>query len=251
MRRVAPWQLWLVVLLATLTIALYTVRWSAFPDPQLRSEMWRFLVGDIAFLFLQVLLVTIVIDGAIQSRRRDETREKLNMIVGAFFAQVGTGLLKTFAQCDEEMANVRADLIPSAGWTARDYARARTGFAAHEPRLELDGDFLAMLRDTLGDQRAYLLGLLSNQSLHEHGTFTDLLWAITHVSEELEARPALHGLPASDIAHLAVDVRRAYSALGAEWLGYLEHLQSGYPHLFSLVVRTNPLDPNASPIVAA
>ena len=31
-----------------------------------------------------------------------------------------------------------------------------------------------------------------------------------------------------------------------EWLSYMEHLKSDYPYLFSLAVRTNPFDPNAS-----
>jgi len=31
-----------------------------------------------------------------------------------------------------------------------------------------------------------------------------------------------------------------------EWLSHLEHLKVDYPYLFSLAVRTNPFDPNAS-----
>ncbi len=43
-----------------------------------------------------------------------------------------------------------------------------------------------------------------------------------------------------------VDVKRAYTLLGVQWLDYLRHLQTQYPFLFSLAVRTNPLDPQAS-----
>jgi hypothetical protein len=35
-----------------------------------------------------------------------------------------------------------------------------------------------------------------------------------------------------------------------ERLAYLEHLQTAYPFLFSLAVRTNPLDPAASPVIS-
>jgi hypothetical protein len=31
-----------------------------------------------------------------------------------------------------------------------------------------------------------------------------------------------------------------------EWLSHMEHLKVDYPYLFSLAVRTNPFDPNAS-----
>ncbi|MEI6727941.1 MAG: hypothetical protein WCN81_17205, partial [Actinomycetes bacterium] len=80
--------------------------------------------------------------------------------------------------------------------------------------------------------------------------FTDLLWAVTHVAEELHARGDFEHLPDPDRAHLAVDVKRAYTLLGIQWLDYLRHLQTQYPFLFSLAVRTNPLDPAASAVVS-
>ena len=102
------------------------------------------------------------------------------------------------------------------------------------------------LRTRLDQEKAYLLGLLGNQALLEHETFTDLLWAVTHVAEELRARGDFEHLPATDRAHLVVDVKRAYQLLGVQWIDYLQHLQTQYPFLFSLAVRQNPLDPAAS-----
>ena len=51
----------LLVSLLAAGFLLYAVRWSFFPGPALHNEMWRFLVGDIAFLFLQVAIVTLVL----------------------------------------------------------------------------------------------------------------------------------------------------------------------------------------------
>ncbi len=90
-----------------------------------------------------------------------------------------------------------------------------------------------------------MLTLIGNQALLEHETFTDLLWAVTHVTEELHARGDFEHLPPTDRAHLAGDLRRAYALLGVEWLDYMRHLRTQYPFLFSLAVRTNPLDPRA------
>ena len=42
------------------------------------------------------------------------------------------------------------------------------------------------------------------------------------------------------------DVKRAFTQLTGQWLEYVRHLQVAYPYLFSLAVRTNPLDPHAS-----
>ena len=57
------------------------------------------------------------------------------------------------------------------------------------------------------------------------------------------------GLPAADLQHLAQDLRRAFHLLVLEWLAYMQHLKSDYPYLFSLAIRTNPFDPEASPVI--
>jgi hypothetical protein len=84
----------------------------------------------------------------------------------------------------------------------------------------------------------------------EHATFTELLRAIFHLSEELDRRSSFSMLPASDVAHIAGDMRRVYSLLAAEWLRYMEYLKDNYPYLFSLAMRTNPFDETASIIVS-
>jgi hypothetical protein len=43
------------------------------------------------------------------------------------------------------------------------------------------------------------------------------------------------------------DVQRGYVLLIKEWLAYMAHLQTRYPYLFSLALRTNPFDPFATP----
>ena len=52
-----------------------------------------FIVDDVAFLFIQVLLVSLLLDGLMQRRAREGMLNKLNMIIGAFFSECGTELL--------------------------------------------------------------------------------------------------------------------------------------------------------------
>ena len=247
--RVQKWQLQLAGLMLLLTAAFYVARWVLFPSAALHNEMLRFLVGDIAFLFLQVLLVTVFIDRATRERERAEIT-KLNMVVGAFFSEAGTTLLGKLAVVDSSLSDVRDDLVPRMSWKPADYAKAREAFRVHDAKVDLSACDLNELKELLSLKKSYLLGLLGNQSLLEHEQFSDLLWATTHVAEELEARADLSALTRPDAAHLAGDVKRAYLLLGEVWIEYLQHLQANFPYLFSLAVRTNPLDPNAQVPIA-
>jgi hypothetical protein len=72
---------------------------------------------------------------------------------------------------------------------------------------------------------------------------------VFHLTEELASREDLKKLPHTDYDHLAGDIKRAYVLLVHEWLDYMEHLKDNYPYLFSLAMRTNPFDQDASVIV--
>jgi len=81
-----------------------------------------------------------------------------------------------------------------------------------------------------------MLRLLENPNLLEHESFTDMLWAIFHFTEELEKRASFDDLPRTDYEHLEGGLERAYKHVLSEWLKYMEHLMDNYPYLFSLAI---------------
>lgn len=87
---------------------------------------------------------------------------------------------------------------------------------------------------------------MSNSILLEHESFTELLLALFHLYEELSKRNSLEKICEADYRHLAIDMERAYLLLLKEWLYYMKHLKKEYPYIFSLELRSNPLNINVS-----
>ena len=119
----------------------------------------------------------------------------------------------------------------------------------YDYEIEIQKVHLENLHSFLKEHRQFLLRLLENPTVLEHESFTELLRALFHLSEELAARKELKQLPVTDYEHLAGDIKRAYGQFVHQWLDYMQYLQKNYPYLFSLAVRTNPFDEEASPIV--
>jgi hypothetical protein len=190
-----------------------------------------------------------IIERLLARRERQAKLEKLNMVVGAFFSELGNYLLQDLLQHFDNRLQISSHLNVSEGWTKKEFQKA-VDFAYHL-KVEVDcrNIDLGRLKAFLAEKRTFLLTLLENPSLLEHDRFTDLLWAVTHLDEELEARPSLIGLPENDLEHLAVDIQRMYDHLASEWLDYVQHLKSKYPYLFSLVLRTHPFQEKQSPII--
>ena len=108
---------------------------------------------------------------------------------------------------------------------------------------------LEALRPFLLDNEEFMMRLVENPMIFEHESFTDLILAISHLTEELKSRGSLATLPAEDIIHLGGDCKRIYSLLVPEWVRYMEYLRAHYPYLFSLAMRKNPFDTSASVII--
>ncbi|MBN2189815.1 MAG: hypothetical protein JW728_01215 [Candidatus Aureabacteria bacterium] len=241
--KIHKWQVKLGVLLVILTVALYVIHYLIFRDAH---HIFIYLLGDIAFIPVEVLIVTIIIHEVLTSREKKERMNKLNMVIGVFFNEVGRGLLKFFSGFDKEIKNVSARLIVRDSWTAGDYAKAAGFFRKRNVPVEMDGEKLQDMKEFLKSNREFLLRLLENPNLLEHESFTNLLWAVFHLADELAHRKNLSHLSIKDYEHISNDIKRAYSVLVCEWLFYMRHLQKNYPYLFSLQVRTNPLDAEAA-----
>jgi hypothetical protein len=99
------------------------------------------------------------------------------------------------------------------------------------------------------EKKDLLIRILENPTLLEHESFTELLRAVFHLSDELEFREDISQLPDTDYQHLANDIKRAYILLVHEWVDYVKYLKGNYPYLFSLTMRMNPFDLEASPLV--
>jgi hypothetical protein len=226
---------------------LYYIHYLFFGDPH---HIYIYLLGDIAYLPLEVFLVVIVIERVLTRREKQTMLYKLNMVIGAFFSEIGNYLLADLVRRFDNREEISSNLNVSKDWTAKDFKRAD----AFAYKLKIDLDIrrvdLEKLKKFLLQKRTHLLTLLENPNLLEHDRFTELLWATTHLDEELEARESLNDLPETDLRHLAVDIERMYDHLASEWLDYVQHLKANYPFLFSLVLRTHPFQERPSPMVS-
>jgi len=240
------WQVSLALALVVLSVMIYLVHYAIFRDPH---HIFIYMVGDIAFIPIEVLLVTVVIHQVLSQREKRNRLEKMNMVIGAFFAEVGTGLLAYLSDFDPRLDEIKRDLIVRDDWSDQQFADVSRRLHKHEYQVEIQKVRLEDLRTFLKAKRDFLVRLLENPSLLEHESFTDLLRSVFHLTDELEKREGMTDLPDSDLHHLALDLKRAYVLLVHEWLGYMRHLRYNYPYLFSLAMRTNPFDESASVLV--
>ena len=204
---------------------------------------------DLCFVPVQVLVVTLIVENVLGERERAAKFHKLNMVIGAFFSEVGGEAIRRINEFCGDLDETRERFAVDMHWGHEQYQEALAFARGNSCKLDHDETRMEGLKLFLLEKRQFVLGLLQNPNLLEHDSFTDLLWALCHLTEELAARPGLEGLPATDVEHLKGDMRRAFNLLVVQWLAYMEHLKRSYPYIYSLQVRQNPFKQERNVVV--
>lgn len=237
-------RIWLFLFstgLLLLSLLLFTIHYLIFQD---MHHILIYTVHDIAFLPIEVLLVTIVIHSLLERQNLQQKFEKLNMVIGTFYSGIGTLLIKEFVRYDPAIATMRQDLVVSPSWDAAAYRQHKKNAKNFQYFVDIHRIDLKNLSEILLAHEDFLLRILENPVMLEHESFTEVLRAVFHLNEELKNRDDLLNLPKSDLEHLRGDITRAYSHMTLSWLDYMQYLQANYPYLFSLAYRTDPFSEN-------
>lgn len=243
MKRPIKWQVTLGMALLALTALVYYLHFLIFRDPH---HIFLYFIGDVAFVFFEVLLVTLIIDRLLHHRQQKAAASKLNMLAGAFFSEAGTELLDLLEDLDDDSGQVAQHLAVPSDWSEAAFLNVRDAVKKHRSSMDAEKFDFAALDGQLQKRKPFLLDLLQNPMLLEDEEFTALVWAVFHLAKELEHRSGLDALPPEERQHLAEDAKRVYRLLLVHWAEYMNHLKSAYPYLFALAEKNNPFKRCAS-----
>ncbi len=237
---------WTVSALFVISLALYGIDFSIFGN--LREISASFL-GNLAFLPIYIIVVTLLFERVLRERERQSVMRKLNMVIGVFFSEFGNRLLKELLEHVVGSEELKNRLRMTSSWKKEDFGAALDYLRRNNQKITISREALPCLKQFMVGKRSFLLTLLENQNLLEHENFTDLLWAAFHIVEELDARASFDAIHPSDNEHINGDITRVFGHLVREWVLYMQHLREDYPYLFSLAVRLNPMIDSPDPVV--
>jgi len=84
------------------------------------------------------------------NRREKQTRlEKLNIVIGVFFSEVGTKLLAYFSDFDPKLDKIRKDLIVTNNWSKQEFVGVSKRLKDYDYGVEIHKVDLEILRSFL------------------------------------------------------------------------------------------------------
>lgn len=230
-------SLLVTIILALLSVLIYAVQLMVFDSPR---DTGFYFIQDLAFLPMQIAIVTVILGRYIKNREKSERLKKISMVINAFFSEAGDDILTGLMGFSKNRDEIIKNLNFNTDWKDRQFSKTIQYIKNLDIQIVCSSERLEALKGILKSKRDFFIRMIENPNLLEHDTFTDMLLAVFHVTEELLARDAFREENTADMAHLSNDIQRAFHTLLFQWVEYLRHLHTEYPYLYSLEIRKNP-----------
>ncbi|PWX52426.1 hypothetical protein CYK89_14360, partial [Clostridium perfringens] len=101
-----------------LSLILHYVHYLIFQD---LHHTLIFLFADIAFIPMEVFFTTLVIDKLLEKREKEHLRDKLSMLIGVFFSELGTDILNTFVYADDNTEIIAKEALVTKEWNKNEF----------------------------------------------------------------------------------------------------------------------------------
>lgn len=186
---------------------------------------------NLCFIPINSLVVTLLLETLIEAKAKKERIEKLNMLVSIFFTELGFKLMHLIIKGDVKTKNSITSFD--------DLNKIENYINNIEYTVDIDDINIKAVKDLLLKNNDLLINLITNENLHQHEIFTDLLMAVIHLRDEI-LFVETHGTTQIDDAHIARDIERVYKSIAIQWINYLKYLKINYPFLYNNAIRINP-----------
>lgn len=221
----------LVLTLSILSAVIYAVQLEIFNRP---DDTFFYFLQDLASVPIQAIIVTLILNSLLKRMERQQKLKKEKVVISAFFSESGKLIFRALSNHNDKHHELY-DLVKVTEFDRIKLVRKKVKEFDHE--INVTRENLEELKSILVDKRSSMIGMLQNSNLLEHDSFTNMLWAVFHVADELQHRESLDNLPREDLDHLSKDILRAYTMIVLEWIDYIRYLKEDYPYLYNLELR--------------
>lgn len=236
----------IIIILLFISLFFFTLQQFIFHN---LHESGFLLFQDLMFMPIEILLVTFILDKILRDREKKERLQHQNIVINSFFSEIGTDTIRLLNKDIVNFKELSILLCMNQDWNNVKFDNTLKVLNSFSYQFNITHDSLNVIKSALSKNKAYILSFFSNPNLLEIDSFTNMLWALYHLIDELEHRTNIFELPDSDIEHLKNDIIRIYGMLICLWVIYMKNLKVKYPYLWSLALRINPFSENNDAII--
>lgn len=187
---------------------------------------------------VQILIVTLIVEKIVDDKSKKEKMKKVNAVINVFFGEIGSECIAVLTKFIGNFEELRGYITITDGWLDGDFDKSIIKLRNFH-YVDAPGPYdFEKFKLFLSYKKQFMLSMFENQNLLDHDEFTDMLWALLHILDELEFRGNLEYLSEEDTRHILVDIKRAYVNILIVWVHYMQNIKGKYPYLYKFLLKT-------------
>lgn len=227
------------IVLLIMSMIIYTIHYMVFGHA---NETLSGIILSLAYVPLGMICQILIFDKILEARERIKAANKMNMLVGSFYHEVGNKLLDLIVKGDKAIKEVQAYTQISLKWEIDEFQLLSQILREYKCNLDIDIINLEEISRILELENKFLLGYITNPILDEYEEFGNMIISLLHLSDELKSRYNNKTLMDYEKIHIRNDICCAYNRLLLQWVDYMQYLKGVYPELFVKALINSPFD---------
>ena len=107
------WKFKFAIVMLIIASIFFVSRIIVLGDPE---EVVAYLWKQIGFIPVNILIVALLLDGIMSKKEREAILEKLDMLMGTFFTEIGNDLISEISKANKNKSKTK-DLKSIKNWT--------------------------------------------------------------------------------------------------------------------------------------
>lgn len=200
------------------------------------------IIISLAFIPVQMIFDTLVIDNIMERREKSKREKKINMIVGSFYNILGNELLSFLVDVDPDNPSIKSLTKVSKGCCDDDFCNLKYDLLEYDFKINIEEIDLERLKDILLKNNSFLVDLMISSVIDEDEEFSKMIMSVAHLRDELTSRMKNKSLYEYEFIHIKADIEYSYKLLTNQWVDYMKHLKKFYKELFIKALIESPFD---------
>lgn len=225
--------------IVAITVCFYAIYYLLLHN---KDDIITSIMDNIISVPFNVLITGILFDYILNRKTRKIEEEKIDMVIGIFYTEVGNELLKMMTKADECIELVRSDLLATYDWEEENYENAIKILDQMDYCVDIDKIDISEMKLLLDKSTPLIIDLLSGNVLKNKIDFTEIVVSVFHLRCEFNERIIQDELEEYEKEHLIDDIEVAYKLLAKRWYQYIYILQKEHPQLFVKALINSPFD---------
>lgn len=227
----------LIIILLLISTTIYFFHYIIFGD--LRQTLSGIILS-LGYVPIGIIYQELIVDKILDKKQKLNSIEKINVVIGAFYNEVGNSLIKILSKGDKKIDAVREEININYNWSSERFQNLIELLKVHTCEIDIDKIDIRKIVKLLNHKDTLIINLMINESIKEYKGFIQLLMVLIHLRDQLQFVDNIESVDDLKYKNIKEEICKSYNILLIQWVLYIKELKEIDYYLFLKIANNCP-----------